>query len=468
MATNMNAPLSAKTQYLIKKWDKRIRTTESAIGPMNMERKAALAVSLENTHHRLRVMESTQPASIGSYKRYALDIVNAVVPNLIVYDIAAVQPIDNKVGMINYISYNYGSDKGQTKAGDMFASSINMGQSDPNYTADYVDNEMIPSADAAAGTNLQWTPVVPGTIYVLLPDGSIARDMPEVLNAEGKVTIKVPGKDDEVGTIDYSTGAIKINNAAADISVSYNYDNQSSFVAGNADTLGVGRATNIPEVALEISSLPVVAKSRKMKAVYAFDAAYELEKEYGQDIDTLLATEVAGEIAHEIDMEIANDIFKMANAGKPIVWSKSIVGNISLVDHYDSFYAKLIEGANVIFGATRKIQPNFIVCGLGVLSVIQVMRNFTPSGVQAIGPHFAGTLGAFKVFVSPDYAANQFVLGYKGGSFMDAGMFYCPYMPILSTDLLMTDDFAGRKGWATMYAKKMVNNRMYLQGYITD
>ena len=51
---------------------------------------------------------------------------------------------------------------------------------------------------------------------------------------------------------------------------------------------------------------------------------------------------------------------------------------------------------------------------------------------------------------------------------MDAGMFYCPYMPIVSTDLLMTDDFAGRKGWATMYAKKCVNNKMYLRGHITD
>lgn len=134
---------------------------------------------------------------------------------------------------------------------------------------------------------------------------------------------------------------------------------------------------------------------------------------------------------------------------------------------YDSFYTKLVEGANTIFGATRKVQPNFIVCGLEVASVIQVMRNFTPSGAMAIGPHFLGTLGAFKVYVSPDYAANQFVLGYKGSSFMDAGYFYCPYMPVVSTDLLMTDDFAGRKGWATMYAKKMVNNKMYLQGFIT-
>lgn len=126
-------------------------------------------------------------------------------------------------------------------------------------------------------------------------------------------------------------------------------------------------------------------------------------------------------------MEIAGDIFKMANAGPAISWSKTQPVGVNNIDHYDSFYTKLVEGANTIFGATRKVQPNYIICGLGVASVIQVMRNFTPSGQIAIGPYFLGTLGNFKVYVSPDYEANSFVLGYKGTSFMDAGMFYCPY-----------------------------------------
>lgn len=357
--------------------------------------------------------------------------------------------------MINYISYEYGRDKGNAKAGQMFASSLNMGAADENYSARTVDYESIGVGDASKTqftSNLAWTPVLPGTVFVSDGAGNAVAD-----DGQGKFT----GDGITAGTIDYVTGAIDITFATApaadgDVSVAYEYNNEDAPVM------------NVPEVNLRITSLPVVAKSRKMKAVYAFDAAYELEKEYGQDIDTLLATEVAGEIAHEIDMELANDVFKMANAGAPITWSKKQPTGVNLVDHYDSFFAKLVEGANVIFGATRKVQPNFMVCGLGVASVVQMMRNFTPSGVAAVGPHFLGTLGQFRVFVTPDYEANQFVLGYKGSSFMDAGMFYCPYMPIVSTDLLMTDDFAGRKGWATMYAKKMVNNRMYIRGYITD
>lgn len=451
MNANKNI-MSARTAMLIKKWDKRIKATESVIGPMNTERKSALAMTLENTHQRLRLAEATQPGHIGQYKRYALDIVNAVVPNLIAYDICSVQPVDNRVGMINYISYEYGRSKGQAQKDQMFASSINMGQSDPFYSASNVDLEMVGTAgDIEINTNLQWTPVQPGTVSFTCNGGNVVG----VDDGNGRIT----GDGITAGTIDYTTGEIKItlaSEAEDEPNVSYSYNNEDVPI------------NNVPEVNLRITSLPVVCKSRKMKAVYAFDAAYELEKEYGQDIDSLLATEVAGEIAHEIDMELANDIFKMANAGTPITWSKTQPVGVNNIDHYDSFYTKLVEGANVIFGATRKVQPNFMVCGLEVASVVQVMRNFTPSGVQAIGPHYLGTLGSFKVFVSPDYQANQFVLGYKGGSFMDAGMFYCPYMPIVSTDLLMTDDFAGRKGWATMYAKKMVNNKMYLRGYITQ
>lgn len=452
MPSTTNAPLSAKTNYLIKRWDKRIRATESALGKLSLEKKATLAVTLENTNRILKLKESTQPGQIGQYKRYALDIVNAVVPNLIAYDICSVQPIDNRVGMINYISYEYGRTKGQTSANTMFASSLNMGASDQNYSDSVVDNEIVgESSKSKVSTNLQWTPVVPGTVYFSCNGGTV------VGKDDGKGTIT--GSGITAGTIDYNTGALEITLASESTDepvCSYNYNNEDVPI------------NNVPEVNLRITSLPVVAKSRKMKAVYAFDAAYELEKEYGQDIDSLLATEVAGEIAHEIDIELSRDIHKMAGAGDRIVWSKTQPTGVNNLDHYDSFYTKLVEGSNTIYGATRKIKPNYMICGLGVSSIVEVMRNFTPSGQSAIGPYFLGTLGNLKVYVSPDYDPNEFVLGYKGTSFMDAGMFYCPYMPIVSTDLLMTDDFAGRKGWATMYAKKMVNNKMYLRGAITD
>lgn len=164
--------------------------------------------------------------------------------------------------MINYISYNYGRAKGSTSANTMFASSLNMGAADSSYTSREVDSEVIGSQDGTTKiftTNLSWTPVVPGTLFVT--DGTVT------LADNGAGAFTGTGA---TGTIDYATGAIAITFTTAptqDPSVSYQYNNE------NAPIL------NVPEVTLSITSLPVVAQSRKMKAVYAFDAAYELEKE---------------------------------------------------------------------------------------------------------------------------------------------------------------------------------------------
>lgn len=253
--------MTAKNAMLIKKWNSRIGLSEgiqkkNANRPLTLEQKVALAMTLENTSQRLRLIESTNPGSIGQYKRYALDIVNAVVPNLIAYDLCSVQPIDNRVGMINYISYEYGRAKGQAQEGQMFASSLNMGQSDPNYTANSVDLEVLAqSGQATITTNVQWTPVVPGTFFVTAEGGTkVGQD-----DGNGNIT----GTGITSGTINYATGEVTVTFDAApsdEPSASYRYNNEDAPIK------------NVPEVNLRISSLPVIAQSRKMKAVYAFDA----------------------------------------------------------------------------------------------------------------------------------------------------------------------------------------------------
>lgn len=451
MLAGENAIINSPANKLVmQKWAKRIAITEKVHGKaLSLEKKLALAKTLENTNQRLLQKEATQPGNIGQYKRYALDIVNAVVPNLIAPEIIATQAIDNRVGMINYISYLYSNDKGATKRGDMFASSINMGASDQNYSKARVDQEILGAqGETTYEGNLAWTPVTPGTV-VVTAGTVIGTD-----DGQGHIT----GTGITTGTIDYATGKFALTFESAttmEVVAAYGYNLEDAPIQ------------NVPEVELRITSLPVIAETRKLKTIYAFDAAYELEKEYGQDIDSLLATEISGEISHEIDIEICRDLLKMADGGADLAWSKTQPVGVNNIDHYDSFYTTLEEGAYAIFQATRKVRPNFLVVGTSVAAVIKVMRQFTPSGTVEVGPHFIGTLGDFRVYVNPDYDPMEFVMGYKGASFMDAGYFYCPYMPIISTDLVMLADFAGQKGWATMYAKKMVNNKMYLKGRIT-
>lgn len=172
----------------------------------------------------------------------------------------------------------------------------------------------------------------------------------------------------------------------------------------------------------------------------------------------------------EIDTEICLDLYRMAGAGTDLIWSKSQPAGISRIDHYDSFMATLAEGDAAIFAATQRFNPNFIICGTDVAAVITVMRNFDgAAGSTAVGPHLIGVLGGkYKVYVVPQMKANTFVMGYKGGNFLETGYVYAPYMPVLSTQMVTLANMTGQQGYATSYGKRMVNNKLYIRGTITE
>lgn len=431
----------------LKMYENRIKIAESvrkqAGKPaLTYEQKLATAVTLSNTARHLKAMESvnlgaTQPSSIGQYKRFALDMVGTVMPSLIAPDLVGVQAIDNRVGMVNVLEYKYGSTKGSAEQGGVFASSLGYQGMNPYYTTASIDGELIVGGTGAKGTyNLKYTPVKEGTVRVIKKDGTLRED----------VTLK----DASTGQIESAAGF------EADDKAYYLYDNESVPVTS-------------PQMSLDIKSIPIETHSRKLSAIWAFDAQYELSKEYGADMQQLLATQATAEIQQEIDNEITLDLYRIANAGPEVSWSRIQPVGVNIVDHYDSFWNKIVEGSNQIFAATRRTRANFMVCGLGVDAVLKTMRNFVSSeDLSAVGPHFIGTLGGqIKCYVNPNYDANSFVLGYKGNTLMDTGYVYAPYMPIMTTGMVtLADDFAAREGWATTYGKKAINPRLYVKGRI--
>ncbi len=448
--------LEAKTKVLTEKWSKRISLVESTQGnkPMGLDRKAALAKVLENTQQFLKstVVEGVQSSDIGQYKRFALDLVTTMIPNLIAYDLVSVQPIENRVGMINYIKYVYGTAKGATAAGQEYASALNFGTKDPNYTTKNVLDEAQISIDAVAVEfNLAWKPVLPGTVTIKHGDIVITDNGQNVLTAVAGLAAN--------GTIDYATGAVAYTLSVADDTpavATYQYNNE--YIP----------AANIPDITLKIVSLPIVAETRRLKAYYAFEAAFELQKEYGHDMQELLNAQAAADIAHEIDIEICNDLYRLANAGNELTWSKAQPMGVSLIDHYDSLLATFNEGSNAIHQATKRVHANFVVVGTAVAAVLESTRNFVSANATNVnGPYYAGTIGRFKAYVNPEFGQNEFVMGYKGDNLLHSGYVYAPYMPILTTDLVQLEDMAGRKGWATMYGKRMLNDKMFIKGRIT-
>lgn len=329
--------------------------------------------------------------------------------------------------MINIFEYKYGTDKGAAHRGQTFASPLGYQGMNSEYTTSAITGEIIPS-DHSGDYTPAFGPVKGGKVFV---NGT------------------------EVALVN---GAIPSASATAGASVDYFYDNESVPV-------------QTPQIMVNIKSLPIETKSRKLSAVWAFDAQYELSKEYGADMQQLLANQASAEIEQEIDNEITLDLLRIANAAPKITWSKTQPVGVNIVDHYDSFWNKVVEGSNEIFKATRKARANFMVCGLGVDAVLKTMRNFDAAeDMTAVGPHFIGTLGgSIKCYVNPNYDANKFVLGYKGNNFMDAGYVYAPYMPVMTTGMItLADDFAAREGWATTYGTKVVNPKLYVAGEITD
>ena len=413
---------------------------------LTLEKKTALATCLENTR---QILESATNVSNIPSKTFFLDMITSVVPNLIASDLVSTQALDAKAGMISYLRFLYGTNKGQVNAGQMFTNSMYTGRSDANYTSRKVDGEII-----ADGVSFDFTPVLPGTVEVN-NDGAILKD-----DANGNI---VDETNAVVGTIDYATGTVTCDTLADGASVTYEYNNEELPLRNH-------NGSTVPEISLELAQLPVYAKSRKLAAYWGFDAAYDLKKQYGQDIEKVISTQAAGEIAHEIDTEICLDLYKKAGAGAEIRWSKTAPHGVTLMDHYDSFMITLTEGQNAIYGATQRVRPNWIVCGLNVMSVIQNMRNFDGANTsKAVGPHMFGTLGGtYKCYVVPAMDPDAFLMGYKGTNFLETGYVYAPYMPLLTTDLLMPSDFRGQQGYATSYGLKMVNNKMYLRGRITE
>ena len=382
------------------------------------------------------------------FKKFGLEILSAVVPNMIANDIVSVQPMDHRVGEIRYVKYMYGSDKGQVRSGDEITSAKEFSGGNYQYSSEVVEDELVSDEeDTEHSFNLSWTPVRPGTIKIHFGSSLIEDDGDG--NLEGDLVS---------GEVDYESGLVSItlsDNNDESIYADYRADFETAPVSA-------------PRVSLKISTLPIVAKTRKLTTLYAFDAAYDLEQDYGMEINTELVGQIAASIKHEIDGEILENI---RNAARTDVsdYSYDTPSGVSRQEHDDAFYNNLVEAGNHIFDRTKRATMNFVVVGTGVANVIETMRNFERAGdVTPVGPHLAGFVNGIPVYKNPYYPTNEYVVGFSGEGLFESGYVYAPYMPILTTSLIMTEDFTARKGFATSYGKKVVNPNMYQKGSIIN
>lgn len=422
---------------------------------------ASTALVLENTAQWMaRLDETVRTQNVGNFDRFAFPLIRAVFPNLVSQDLVSVQPMDGPVGLIFYFDILYGSRKGRIRPGTPVFSSLTGHPGDDSYSSPRVEEEAVSTGDGAVQQftrSLDYTPLLPGTL--VLTDGT------QVISDDGQGNLV--GDIDATGTntIDYASGAMDATFAVApasgaSITVDYEYDNEAN--------------QNVPQIDFQLTSAPVTAKSFKLRTNYSLESAQNLRSLHGLSAETELVVALAQELRFEIDRTIIKEVNSFAQA-TAVSWPLSPASGVSYTEHKLSFVDILIRGSNNIFQVTRRGQPNWMVMGLEVSSVVESLPGFKPSDAMQTpnGVIFAGTLnGRWRCYKDPyniDNTASQrnFLIGYKGSTFLEAGFVYAPYIPFYTTPTVVLDDFIARKGMATQWGRRKVNGRFYTRGSVT-
>ena len=400
-------------------------------------RRAVTAILLENQERELREERSflseaspTNSAGTGGFGGSAsnstgspvagfdpvlISLIRRSMPNLIAYDLCGVQPMNGPTGLIFAMRSRYRNQSGTETFYNEVDSAFSGQNNKSNLTAGYIDGTVGLGTTNQSGTN------------------------PSILD---------------------STNA---NQQA--------YNVGEGMTTGNAEALGDDATNNaFNEMAFSIEKLTVTAKSRALKAEYSLELAQDLKAIHGLNAEAELANILSTEILAEINREIIRTIYKVAVPGAQVNTATAGAFDLDVdsngrwsVEKFKGLIFQIERDANAIAQQTRRGKGNMILCSADVASALTMagVLDYTPAlnanlQVDDTGNTFAGVLqGKYRVYIDPysaNVAANQFyVVGYKGSSPYDAGLFYCPYVPLQMVRAVGQDTFQPKIGFKTRY-----------------
>ena len=406
------------SEQLVKKWQPVLEHPELPKVTESYKR-AVTAVILENQEKALREdrafisesapINSTNSSYVQNWDPILISLVRRAMPNLIAYDICGVQPMTGPTGLIFAMRSKYQSQAGSEALFDA---------ADTHYSG----------TNAAGSTSSGYS-------------GSQSGTNPAVLN------------DSPAGT--YTSG--------------------SAMSTARAEALGDASTNAFAQMAFSIEKSTVTAKSRALKAEYTMELAQDLKAIHGLDAETELANILSAEILAEINREVVRTIYinaekgASANTGTINTTTEGIFdldtdsnGRWS-VERFKGLMFQVEREANTIALRTRRGKGNILITSSDVASALQMagVLDYATSlnnnlQVDDTGNTFAGVLnGRYKVYIDP-YSANQsatqyFIVGYRGTSQYDAGLFYCPYVPLQMVRAVGQDNFQPKIGFKTRY-----------------
>tara|TARA_R110002124_G_scaffold158613_2_gene325741 strand:- start:5023 stop:6795 length:1773 start_codon:yes stop_codon:yes gene_type:complete len=333
-----------------------------------------------------------------------------------------------------------------------------------------------------------------GTNDPLVLDTRVVRRLTKNVGSSTVVTVRCPGADPGAG----ATGkTITMEYSRTDISAASGFAigalELDLFAEGSGDgtsftntDLG-GQNTAIAEIDIKVDSIAVTANTKKLKAKWSPELAQDLNAYHNLDAEVELTSILSEQVALEIDQEILNDLIKGATAGR-LYWSRrpgkfvnretgaQVGGTTSAPDFtgtVSEWYETLAETINDVSARihrkTLRGGANFVVCSPEVANLLEFTAGFRASVNHeelkggSIGAVKVGSMSKkFDVYVDPYFPRQVVLVGRRGGSFLESGYVYAPYVPLQVTPTIFgIEDFVPRKGVMTRYAKKMVRPDMY-------
>tara|TARA_X000000950_G_scaffold255390_1_gene319965 strand:+ start:11719 stop:13023 length:1305 start_codon:yes stop_codon:yes gene_type:complete len=378
-------------------------------------KKAVTAVILENQENALQedraVLSEAAPlnstgAAISNWDPILISLVRRAMPNLVAYDICGVQPMTGPTGLIFAMKARY--------------------QDDANATRDAQSEALFnePRTAFSAGNS---------------------------------------------GDIDNTADPDPEGNPFASSSA---YENATStgMSTANSESLGDASSNHFNEMSFTIEKSTVTAVSRALKAEYSLELAQDLKAIHGLDAESELANILSSEILSEINREVVREVNNQAKVGASATAS---AGTFNLdvdangrwsVEKFKGLLFQIERESNVIAKETRRGKGNFILCSSDVASALSMagVLDYTPAlstnlNVDDTGNTFAGVLnGRVKVYIDPYAGSDYLTVGYRGSNPYDAGMFYCPYVPLQMVRAVGENTFQPKIGFKTRYG--MVSN----------
>ena len=291
---------------------------------------------------------------------------------------------------------------------------------------------------------------------------------------------------------DTNTAAVLSGSLVDALAVTFTYAERDTFAGGDAvgsvdaTDFGLENNASIPEIDIKVDSVAVTARTKKLKAKWTPELGQDLNAYHNLDAEVELTSILSEQIALEIDHEILSDLINGAQAAT-YYWSRSPglfvdrvtgleIGASSAAPDFtgtvSEWYETLAETINdvsaQIHRKTLRGGANFVVCSPEVANILEFTAGFR---ANVTADNERGQIGAvkigsltkkFDVFVDPYFPRNVVLVGRKGGSFLESGYVYAPYVPLQVTPTIFgIEDFVPRKGVMTRYAKKMVRPDMY-------